>query len=96
MDKKNSETTPPSRAEAIYTRVTRISELYIFLCFVLIAFVPLLEYDWVPGATKFIYFTGFPLLIILLLASLVRESIIKLLGLKLDPPASEVQSSRRK
>ena len=95
MSKETSEP-KPSRAEIIYTRITRISEAYIFLCFILIAVIPLLEYSWVPGFVKFIYFTGFPLLIILLLASLVRESIIKLLSLKFGSPPSEVQSTRRK
>lgn len=67
-------------AELLYKKVMRIVEYYVLLCFILITFIPLLNYSWVPAFTKFIYMTGFPLLILLFLVSLVKEPLLKLLG----------------
>jgi len=66
-------------AEIYYRKVTRVIEMYVIFCFVLITFVPLLNFGWVSPFTKFIYYTGFPLLILLILASLVKDSIVKLI-----------------
>ncbi len=66
--------------EKYYKKVTRVVEFYVILSFVLIAFVPLLNFSWVPPFTKFIYFTGFPLLVILLLISLVKDSLLGFLA----------------
>ncbi len=62
-----------------YKVVSRIVEYYVVLCFILISFVPLLNYSWVPSFTRFIYFTGFPLLIILLIVSSMKDSFINFL-----------------
>ncbi len=62
-----------------YKVVSRVVEYYVVLCFILISFVPLLNYSWVPSFTRFIYFTGFPLLIILLIVSSIKDSFINFL-----------------
>lgn len=62
--------------EEYYKKIMRVVEYYVLFCFVIITFVPLLEYGWVPGFIKFIYMTGFPLLLLLLIVSLVKESLL--------------------
>ncbi len=62
--------------EEYYKKVMRIIEYYVLLCFILITFVPLLEFSWVQGFTSFIYMTGFPLLIMLFLISLVKDPLL--------------------
>lgn len=74
--------------ELYYKRITRIVEYYIFLCFLLITVIPLLEYSWVGPFVKFIYFTGFPLLLLLLLVSLVRDSLLEFMKRRFEPKAS--------
>lgn len=58
----------------------RIAEYYVLACFVLITFIPLLNYSWVQGFTKFIYMTGFPLLLLLFLVSLVKDPLLNLIS----------------
>jgi len=71
-------------AELVYKKVMRVVEYYVLLSFILITFVPLLNYSWVPAFTKFIYMTGFPLLIILFLISMVKEPLLKFLSKMLE------------
>jgi len=71
--------------ETIYKRVLRISEVYIFACFLLITFVPLLQFSWVQEVVYFIYFTGFSLLIILLLTSFMKDAILDMLKQRFEP-----------
>ena len=66
--------------EIYYKKAMRIIEFYVLICFILITFVPLLNYSWVPGFTKFIYLTGFPLLILVFTVSLIKEPFLKLLS----------------
>ncbi len=67
-------------AELVYRKVIRVVEYYVLLSFILITFVPLLNFSWVPAFTKFIYMTGFPLLILLFLVGMVKEPILKFLS----------------
>ena len=60
--------------ELYYKKIMRILEYYVLLCFILITFVPLLNFGWVQTFTKFIYLTGFPLLIIIFIISLFKEA----------------------
>lgn len=69
-----------SEAEVFYKRFMRFSEIYIFACFLLIITVPLLEYAWVPGFTRAVYLTAFPLFAIVLIISAFRDPFISLLG----------------
>ncbi len=62
--------------EQYYRKVMRIVEFYVMLSFVIITIVPLLDYSWVPPFIKFVYFTGFPLLILLFLVSLFKDSLL--------------------
>ncbi|GAB4363269.1 MAG: hypothetical protein Kow0042_00990 [Calditrichia bacterium] len=66
-------------AEHYYKKAIRVVEYYVLICFILITFIPLLNYSWVPPFVKFIYLTGFPLLIMLFLVSLVKEPLLKLI-----------------
>ncbi|RMG62786.1 MAG: hypothetical protein D6715_11955 [Calditrichaeota bacterium] len=66
-------------AEQLYRKISRIVETYIIISFVLITIVPLLNYSWVPAFVKVVYFTSFPLLILLLIASLAKDLILRLL-----------------
>jgi hypothetical protein len=68
---KESET--KEMAEQYYKRVMRILEYYVLLCFILVTFIPLLNFGWVPVFVKFIYFTGFPLLILIFVISLFKN-----------------------
>ncbi|RMF59045.1 MAG: hypothetical protein D6748_07320 [Calditrichaeota bacterium] len=84
--------------EMYYKRIVRFVEYYIFFCFVLITVIPLLEYSWVQPFTRFIYFTGFPLLLLLLIVSLVRDPLIEFLKRKYETseqPARE-KTTRKK
>jgi len=63
-------------AEIYYKKVIRIAEYYVILCFIIIVNVPLLHYSWVSPFMKFIYFTGFPLLVLLIFISLVKDPLI--------------------
>ncbi len=78
-EKKNKEQTK-EMAEKYYKKAMRVLEYYVLLCFILITFIPLLDYSWVPGFTKFIYMTGFPLLIFLFIVSIVKEPILNLIS----------------
>ena len=69
-----------SPAEQYYKKIMRIVEYYVLICFILITFVPLLNFTWVPGFVKFIYVTGFPLLILLFVVSLFKEPLINLIS----------------
>jgi hypothetical protein len=60
--------------ELYYKKIMRILEYYVLCCFILITFVPLLNFSWVQAFTKFIYLTGFPLLIIIFIISLFKEA----------------------
>ncbi len=83
-------------AEIYYKKVTRIIEMYVIFCFVLITFVPLLNFSWVFPFTKFIYYTGFPLLILLILASLVKDSIIKIIERFIGEEDTATRLNKRK
>lgn len=83
-------------AEVYYKKVTRVIEYYVILCFVLITFVPLLHFAWVPSFTRIIYFTGFPLLILLILGSFVKESIIHLIEKLVEEKSPDSHTKDRK
>lgn len=89
MNGDSDNPTAASMVDQYYHRITRLVEYYIFLCFILITFVPLLDYGWVPAAVRFIYFTGFPLLLLLLLVSLAKEPLLDLLRRRLEPSRGE-------
>ncbi|GAB4340542.1 MAG: hypothetical protein Kow0037_26480 [Calditrichia bacterium] len=81
MSKNNKKTElNMEAAEAIYKKTVRIIEYYVLICFILITFVPLLNFGWVQGFTSFIYFTGFPLLLLLFFGSMVKEPILRLIA----------------
>ena len=81
-DSKMTEGKAVEKAELFYKKTMRVVEYYVLICFVLISFVPLLNYVWVPLTVKFIYLTGGPLLIILFIISFLKEPIINLLSAK--------------
>lgn len=95
---KEKDERPVSMVEAYYKRIVRVAEYYIFACFILIAVVLpfLVENSWVDGYIKFIYFTAFPLLVILLLASLFKEPLLALLERLFDSGARVNKAPRRK
>jgi hypothetical protein len=66
--------------EIFYKKAMRIIEYYVLLAFLLITFVPLLNYSWVPLFTKFVYMTGFPLLVLLFVISLVKEPLLNFIS----------------
>ena len=78
LSKKEMEQFQEKRAmvEQYYRKVMRIVEFYVMLSFVIITIVPLLDYSWVPPFIKFVYFTGFPLLILLFVVSLFKDSLL--------------------
>lgn len=84
--------------EAYYKRVVRIAEYYIFLCFILIAVILpfLLEFSWVDRYVKFIYFTAFPLLVILLIVSLFKEVVLDVLKRRFEAAQREEKKPPRK
>ncbi len=63
-----------------YKRIMRVLEYYVLLCFILVTFIPLLKFSWVPVFVRLIYFTGFPLLIIIFIISIFKEPIQNLLA----------------
>ena len=64
--------------EFYYKRIMRILEYYVLLCFILVTFIPLLHFSWIPGFVKLVYFTGFPLLILIFIISLFKDPIQRL------------------
>jgi len=71
-------------AEAVYKKTVRIIEYYVLICFILITFIPLLNFGWVQLFTSIIYFTGFPLLIFLFVGSMVKEPVLRLIAKKIS------------
>lgn len=94
--KKETKERPASMVDVYYKRVTRIIEYYIFLCFIIITIFPLLEYSWIPLFIKFIYFTGFPLLLLLLVVSMVKDAFLGMLKRRFEEPQKESKSTGRK
>ncbi len=74
----------PKKEESIvhhyYHKISRILEYYILFCFVMIMILPLFDYGWVAPVVRFIYFTGFPLLLLLLVVSLFKEPLLNVLA----------------
>ena len=62
-----------------YRKISRIVEYYILFCFIVIMILPLFNYSWVPPVVRIIYFTGFPLLLIMLIVSLFKDSLLHFL-----------------
>ena len=93
--KNEKQERPPSMVDVYYKRVTRIIEYYIFLCFILITVFPLLEYSWIPGFIRFVYFTGFPLLILLLFVSMIKDTFLGMLKRRFEPSQSSPKSTGR-
>ncbi len=81
--------------EMYYRRITRVVEYYILFCFIIITVVPLLNYSWVPGFIRVIYFTGFPLLLALILISLVKDAFLEMLKRRFESPTSPSSSHRK-
>jgi hypothetical protein len=76
VEEKRNET--EIMVEFYYKKIMRILEYYVLLCFILITFVPLLHFSWIPGFVKLVYFTGFPLLVLIFIISLLKDPIQKL------------------
>ncbi|UCF65065.1 MAG: hypothetical protein JSW33_04335 [bacterium] len=76
-DSKSSELQSEERMEVekYYKKIMRFLEYYVLACFIMVTFVPLLDFSWVPGFVKLVYFTGFPLLIFIFVISLFKEPI---------------------
>ena len=72
----NNDQDEKSVVDMYYKKITRIVEYYVITCFIVITIFPLFEYSWIPGFIKFIYFTGFPLLILLILISMVKDPLL--------------------
>lgn len=66
--------------EIYYKRIMRILEYYVLMCFILVTFIPLLNFSWVPVFVRLIYFTGFPLLIIIFIISIFKDPIQNMLA----------------
>ena len=66
--------------EIYYKRIMRVLEYYVLLCFILVTFIPLLNFSWVPVFVRLIYFTGFPLLIIIFIISIFKDPIQNMLA----------------
>jgi hypothetical protein len=81
LDPKGEDTRTDERkmVEAYYKKTMRMLEYYVLGCFVLITFIPLLNFSWIPVFVKLIYFTGFPLLILIFVISLFKEPVQNLL-----------------
>lgn len=96
-EKENDERSS-SMVEMYYRRVVRVAEYYIFLCFILIALILpfLLKYSWVDKYVKFVYFTAFPLLVILLIVSIFREPVIDLLKRFFENPQKDDRTAPRR
>jgi hypothetical protein len=82
IDKKseNKKDAEMETAEQYYKKGMRILEYYVLICFILVTFVPLLDFGWVPAFVKLIYFTGFPLLILIFIISLFKEPVKKMIA----------------
>ena len=95
-DKNNDKESEESTVmDVYYKKITRVVEYYVIACFIIITIFPLFEYGWVPGFIKFIYFTGFPLLILLILVSLVKDPLLNFLE-KFVSNTGEADQSRAK
>jgi hypothetical protein len=81
LDSKGIEPQTEERilVEVYYKKTMRILEYYVLGCFILITFVPLLNFSWIPIFVKLVYFTGFPLLILIFIISLFKEPVQNLL-----------------
>ncbi len=71
-----------SKVREMYSKIMRLFEYYILLCFVMIMILPLMDYQWVAPVTRFFYFTGFPLLLVLLIVSLFKDVLLDFLEKK--------------
>lgn len=91
MNDKNKEG-EETMVDMYYKKITRIVEYYVIACFIIITIFPLFEYSWVPGFIKFIYFTGFPLLVLLILVSLVKDPLLNFIGKFVSAPGKAEQS----
>lgn len=80
-DVKTSDASSEERklVETYYKKTMRILEYYVLGCFILITFVPLLNFNWIPVFVKLVYFTGFPLLLIIFIISLFKEPVQNIL-----------------
>lgn len=76
MNDNTNDQDEKSVVDMYYKKITRIVEYYVITCFIVITIFPLFEYSWIPGFIKFIYFTGFPLLILLILISMVKDPLL--------------------
>jgi hypothetical protein len=76
MESKNGTEQEISVVDIYYKKTTRVVEYYVIICFIVITIFPLFEFSWIPLFIKFIYFTGFPLLILLILIGLVKDPIL--------------------
>jgi hypothetical protein len=61
--------------ETYYKKIMRILEYYVLACFIMVTFVPLLNFGWIQGFVRLIYFTGFPLLILIFIIGLLKNPI---------------------
>ena len=77
----------PSKVRNYYQLIVRIIESYIFLCFILITVIPLFEYTWVPIFIRVVYLTGFPLLLLVLLISFIKEPLLNYFEKKFESNA---------
>lgn len=62
--------------ENYYKKIMRILEYYVLVCFIMITIIPLLNFSWVQPFVKFVYLTGFPLLILIFIISLFKDPVI--------------------
>jgi hypothetical protein len=74
--KENKEEEKQKMVENYYKRIMRILEYYVLICFIIITIIPLLNFSWVQPFVKFVYLTGFPLLILIFIISLFKDPII--------------------
>jgi hypothetical protein len=79
MESKNGIERETSIVDFYYKKATRFVEYYVILCFIIITIFPLFEFSWIPFFIKFVYFTGFPLLVLLILISLVKDPFLDLI-----------------
>jgi len=79
MESKNMTEKETSVVDIYYKKTTRAVEYYVIMCFIVITIFPLFEFSWIPVFIKFIYFTGFPLLVLLILVSLVKDPVLNFL-----------------
>jgi hypothetical protein len=79
MESKNEVESETSVVDIYYKKATRFVEYYVILCFIIITIFPLFEFSWIPLFIKFIYFTGFPLLVLLILIGLVKDPFLDLI-----------------